>query len=224
MKPADVLSGRLACLKSKARCKVCTCMTMPFLPANRSRGVRCVLSSCERPVASSCLTASMHVSDFLKWLQFLLAVAICKWLVRLIVAFSPRLHCRHLQTTVATHNGFCDHSDCPSTSELQLLQHGSACLAYLVYLVPGSSNQKLDASPVPCRGLVSSHVFILEAFSLNLLQRIRPFTSTRRQATICSRSSASFVSCWTVGWSPEVDKSIEVKYAPRIACRVCFLA
>lgn len=131
-----------------------------------------------------------------------------QWLVRWIVAFSPRLHCRHLQTTVATHSGFCDHSDCPSTSELQLLQHGSECLAYLVYLkVPGSSNQKLDASPVPCRGLVSSHVFILEAFCLNLLQRIRPFTSTRRQATICSRSSASFMSCWLVSWSWQIDRS-----------------
>lgn len=207
MKPADVLSGRLACLKSKARCKVCTCITMPFLPANRSRGVRCVLSSCERPVASSCLTASMHVSDFLKWLQFLLAVAICKSSGWSVWSWPSHQDCTadiYRPQSLLT-------VDFVIIQTALQLQNCNFCsmdrrLAYLVYLVPGSGNQKLDAGPVPCRGLVSSHVFILETFCLNLLQRIRPFTSTRRQATICNRSSASFVSCWLV-WSWQIDRS-----------------
>ena len=131
-----------------------------------------------------------------------------QWLVRLIVAFSPRLHCRHLQTTVATHSGFCDHSDCPSTSELQLLQHGSACLAYLVYLVHRLQQSEAWCRPSPLPRLgVFTRLYSLKHFAWICFQRIRPFTSTRRQATICSRSSASFMSCWLVSWSWQIDRS-----------------
>ncbi len=92
--------------------------TTSFLRANRSWGVRCVPFSCERPVAC---TVSMY-------LILVIAVPSCCCNVQ-VQRWSSHQDCTtDIYTTVATHSGLPDHTDCPSTAELQLLQHGSECL------------------------------------------------------------------------------------------------
>ena len=167
------------------------------------------------PARGQSLAVSMHVFDFSDCSSFLL-LQCASPAVHLIVVFSPRLYYRHLhhsrysQWTPWSYRLPFNCGTATSAAWIGVFGQFLCSFAHLVHLkVPGSSNQKLDASPVPCRGLVSSHIFILEAFCLNLLQRIRPFTSMRRQATIAVVVLQDLWAPAVVAWS-EVDKSIEV--------------